>query len=429
MSFNRWCTDIFRGYEITINESPKLRFINNLIDNEPLKNIKEIRFKNITVSYFPFYLFPNLKFLALSDILKITCLMDCFSECRKLEILLINDIEIQKIPKNIEKCSNLKIISIFSSSIEEIPETIGNLSGLEELHLRECFNITHLPLSLKNCKNIENISLSNCNFIEFPLILLELEQLKTIDISSNDIQFLPNFISNFKKLECLIFDNTKIKNIPYSIEYCELLREIHGKNSYLEFIPETIGNLKELEFLYIPRTRITSLPESIIHCSKLKIIDIEKTYIQQIPNFGHLDHLKYIETIYTEDTPYDKNMNNFISLDISREGIFYVKGNYQIQFVSTFEKDRLEKVKFLSKQVDFTPPEKFKCSICYELFKTPRTTIKGNTYCKQCILEWFLHENTDPNTNDIIENKEIFPHHLFENELNQYIDDTYQKFF
>ena len=119
MTFNQWCMEVFRGYDININSLSKLKFINNLTENEPLKNVKEIKIKNISVSYFPFYLFPNLKFLVLSDVLKIECLMECFFECRKLEILSMNDIELDKFPKNIEKCRSLKIISIFSSSIEK----------------------------------------------------------------------------------------------------------------------------------------------------------------------------------------------------------------------------------------------------------------------------------------------------------------------
>ena len=429
MTFNQWCMDIFRGYEININNPSKLKFIENFTENEPLKNIKEIKFKNISLVSFPFHLFPNLKFLILSDIIKIECLMECFFDCRKLEILSMNDIEFHKLPKNIEKCSSLKVISIFSSSIEELPETIGNLSLLEELHLQQCFQLSFLPLTLKNCKYLENISISNCNFTEIPFIVFELERLKILDISSNDISMIPSNISNCKKLEYLKFDNTKITFIPLFIENCELLQEIHANNSYLEYLPETIGNLKNLEYLYCSGTRLSLLPESIINCIKLKILDIEKTYIEELPNFGYFNSLKCIETVYTEDTPYQKNINNIIFLDILREGHFQIKGNYNVQYISVFEKDRYEKIKFLSKQIDFIPLEQYKCSICYELFKLPRTTMEGNTYCKECILEWFSRENTDPNTNKVIDNKQIFPHHLFENYLNQYIDESYEQYF
>ena len=429
MTFNQWCMDIFRGYEININNSSKLKFIENFTENEPLKNIKEIKFENISISSFPFYLFPNLKFLILSDIIKIECLMECFFDCRKLEILSMNDIELDKLPKNIEKCQSLKIISIFSSAIEELPETIGNLSILKELHIKHCFHLFSLPLTLKNCKFIESISISNCNFIEIPSILFELEYLNSLDISSNDISIIPTTISNCKQLEYFKFDNTKIKFLPFFIESCESLQEIHANNSYLEYLPETIGNLKNLEYLYCSRTRLTILPESILHCIKLKILDIEKTYIKELPNSGYFNSLKSIEIIYTEDTPYQKNINNIIFLDTLREGHFKIKGNYIVQYISMFEKDRFEKIKFLSKQVDFIPPEQYKCSICYELFKLPRTTIEGHTYCKECISEWFSRENTDPNTNKIIENKQIFPHHLFENNLNQFIDESYQQYF
>ena len=51
------------------------------------------------------------------------------------------------------------------------------------------------------------------------------------------------------------------------------------------------------------------------------------------------------------------------------------------------EKKRLN---YIMSQENFIVPEKYKCSICYELFKLPRTTLEGNTYCKDCIVKWFL---------------------------------------
>ena len=173
MKFNQWCIDIFRGFEIIIDSPSKLKFIQNFIDNEPLKNIKEIKFKNITISHFPFHKFPNIKFLELSNTSK-NCLVDCFYECQKLEILLMKDIDLEKIPKNIEKCSSLIMISIISSSLEALPETIGNLSSLKELHITECFQLSYLPLSLKNCKYLESISISNCSITEIPDFFLNL---------------------------------------------------------------------------------------------------------------------------------------------------------------------------------------------------------------------------------------------------------------
>ena len=80
-------------------------------------------------------------------------------------------------------------------------------------------------------------------------------------------------------------------------------------------------------------------------------------------------------------------------------------------------------------QKDFIVPNKYKCNIYYQIFKIPRTTIEGNTYCKDCILRWFSEKNTDPNINKNIENKILVPHHLFENDLNEFINENYEKYY
>lgn len=423
---NNWCEKIFRSFHLNINDHLKLKFIQNLKENEPLELITDIRLKNVSLEEFPFFLFPNLKLVYLNEIHKMNSFQDFFQSCKKIQYLSILDIDIKKIPENLGNLSIIKIISCSSTNIQSIPESIGDCLLLEDLYLYDNPSLYSLPLSLKNCKLLKYISISNCNFYDFPIVLCELENLIDLDISNNDIKDIPNEISNLKKLEFLKCNNIKIVSFPESIQYCKELKEIHAKFSYLENIPSIIGELKKLSFLDLRGTKIRTLPETIGDCSSLETLDLDNTRLQSLPK--SLLHLKEIQEIFTEFTPFNET-NTSIELDISREGKFHIRGNYQVKYTSSFQNKREEKIKFLISQKNFHPPDKYKCNICYEIFKVPRTTIEGNTYCKECILKWFSEQNTDPNINKKIEDKRIFPHHLFENDLNEYIDNCYKEYF
>lgn len=423
---NDWSSKVFTGFHLNINDNLKLNFIKNLKNNEPLDNILDMRIKNLSIENFPFYLFPNLKFINLNEECKLDSLTNLFLYCNKIQCINFYNIFLNEIPNDIENLKLLQIFSVSSTNIISIPETIGKCIFLEDINLSNNKSLSSLPLSLKNCPFLKSITISYCNFSEFPKILHELENLIDLDISYNNIKEIPSEISNLKNLEYLKCNNTKIVLIPKSIKECKNLKDLNFRNSLLEKLPEEIGDLKKLIYMDLRETKIKELPNRIGDCSSLEIIDLERTYLDSLPI--KLIELKKIKKIYTKYTPFNQK-NEIIFLDTSRDGEFIIEGNYRVKYISSFQNERENKIKYIMSQENFIIPDKYKCNICFEIFKIPRTTIEGNTYCKDCILRWFSTENTDPNINKVIENKRIFPHYLFENDLNQFIDDSYKKCF
>lgn len=423
---NEWCQKVFSCFHLNINQNLKLKFIQHLKENEPLELITDIKVKNISLEDFPFFLFPNLKFIYLDQIQKINFFEELVKYCKNIQYISILDTNIKELSENIGNLNLLKILSCSSTNIQSIPECIGNCQLLQDLYLFDNPCLYSLPVSLKNCIRIKYISISNCNFYEFPKVLCELKNIVDLDISRNQINNIPDEISNLKELEFLKCNNTKIISLPESIKYCEKLKEFHAKFSYLEKLPLNIGDFKELSYLDLQGTKIRTLPDTIGNCSSLERLYLNYTSLENLPK--SLVKLKKILEIFTDYTPFNQE-NQIIDLDISREGYFNIRGNYTVKFTSPFQNERDKKIEFLISQDNFYIPEKYKCNICYDIFKIPRTTMEGNTYCKDCILKWFSEKDTDPNINKKIKDKRIFPHYLFENELNLFIDDSYQKYF
>lgn len=423
---NYWSSKVFYSYNLNVNDNLKLQFIQNLKNNEPLNHITDMRLKSISLEEFPFFLFPSLKFIYFNDTFKMVSFKDLCNYCKNIEYISIWDIDITELPENFGNLDIVKIISISSTNINSISETIGNCILLKELYLHDNQNLFSLPPSLKNCCYLKNISILNCNFYEFPKVLCELENLKDLDISDNNISEIPNEISSLKYLEHLRCNNTRVYYLPDSIKECKKLKELQFKYSYLETLPEVIGELEELIYLELRGTKISKLPDTIGDCLSLETIDLDNTPLETLPNT--IIKLKKIKRIFTDFTLFNEK-NETIYLDISREGNFDIKGRYKVKYISSFQNEREKKIKYIMSQKDFIVPNKYKCNICYQIFKVPRTTIEGNTYCKDCILRWFSEKNTDPNINKNIENKILVPHHLFENDLNEFINENYEKYY
>ena len=306
---NEWCEKVFSSFQLNVNSHLRLKFIQNLKDNEPFENITDLRLKNISLEIFPFFLFPNIRFIYFNDIVNTKSFKDFLKYCKKTQYLSILDSDIEIIPDNIGSLEVLKIISICSTDIKTIPDTIKYCHLLEDLYLYDNHCMWSLPSSLKNCTFLKYISISNCNFYEFPRVICELENILDLDISNNEIEEIPNEILNLKKLEYLKCSSIKIKSLPYSIKECKELKEIHLKFSYLEELPPTIGELKELTFLDLRGTRIHNLPETIGKCSSLEMIDLDHSNLESLPK--SLIELKEIKEILTEFTPFNQKMKPF----------------------------------------------------------------------------------------------------------------------
>lgn len=88
--------------------------------------------------------------------------------------------------------------------------------------------------------------------------LLALEYLFVYDIS-----FLPESIGNLVNLRSLEVSHNELTSLPESIGNLINLTSLHFGTNKLTSLPESIGNLRNLMGLYVSDNELTSLPESI----------------------------------------------------------------------------------------------------------------------------------------------------------------------
>nr|XP_043632530.1 receptor-like protein Cf-9 isoform X2 [Erigeron canadensis] len=188
------------------------------------------------------------------------------------------------ISQTFRQLTNLTYIDLSSNHFRgdwDLDILLSSLTNLEELHL----SLSGLSVSSNNAKHYVNpkfklLSLSSCKLNVFPESLQAMKNLKTLDLSNNDIHghipewigemggnsllildlsnnsisgTIPNVFNNYAKLEGFIVNENQLEGeVPSSLSNCQKLRIIDlGKNHLNDTFPGWLGSLPDLQALVL----------------------------------------------------------------------------------------------------------------------------------------------------------------------------------
>ena len=251
--------------------------------------------------------------------------------------------------------------SINNNFIQLLPKKIQYLKIKTLITNDRNYTITHLTdlIFLKlNCGYIKTILIENCpnltklnlymNYIgNFPPSILQLLNLKILNLSYNEIVKIPDEISNLINLEELILcknridkfseaitllinlkilnvSGNRIKNISNSISQLYNLQKLNFSDNYFNEFPNEIIMLTNLQFLDFSINKIQNVPNSISQLQKLQELNLNNNYIREInlnlPNLKklNLDCNKLVQM--SLETP---NLNNLIVTNNKRFSLVY----------------------------------------------------------------------------------------------------------
>jgi len=235
-----------------IDKLSKLKELNlhnsnlNSLPNEikVLKDITEIHLSRNHFTEVPKVLekFDKLTWISIinTDIKEIP---NFFRKYKTLEGLFFYGTPIEKLPEWIGEFTELAYLSL-PSGINNFPDTFYNLKKLYKL---EMFGSgKNLSSAIKNFKNLEILIIGNCDTLEFPKYLSELN-LRALELYiSSEVKEFPKFIKKLTNLERLKISGGNIKKIPDWI--CELIF-LEEVDLYWYSIEEIPDNLNILKFL------------------------------------------------------------------------------------------------------------------------------------------------------------------------------------
>jgi Leucine-rich repeat (LRR) protein len=154
-----------RDPDITLLNSPMFKKIKEELKPKLTADLSSVNGTKVEIIY------PNsdmAKYLALYDMNE---LFDAITNDNKiLHFAIENSSKTQfkvTIPPTISKLKSLKTL-ILNNCIDSLPEEIGSLTNLEFLTLKNNPNLTQLPASVQNLRNIVFANFEGCNNLQLP---------------------------------------------------------------------------------------------------------------------------------------------------------------------------------------------------------------------------------------------------------------------
>ncbi|OZJ04056.1 hypothetical protein BZG36_03569 [Bifiguratus adelaidae] len=159
----------------------------------------------------------------------------------------------------------------------------GNYEHVD-LQLR---NLRTIPIFLYNQANvIVSLNVSRNWFIALPMDFVQLcSSLRELTLCFNDFSQIPASIRYIATLERLNIANNKVKELDHAhLEELPNLRSLEVSNNQLKDLPKGFANMKNLRFLSIANNYFTEFPKILCEIPSLEDLDISFNKISSLPD-------------------------------------------------------------------------------------------------------------------------------------------------
>ncbi|XP_023564370.1 leucine-rich repeat serine/threonine-protein kinase 2 [Octodon degus] len=277
-----------------------------------LEHVQRLELQQNALASFPKLLCETLKCLTHLDLHsnKFTSFPSCLLKMSCISNLDVsrNDIGPSMGVDGSVKCPTLRQLNLSYNQLSSVPETLPVVvERLEQLILEGLATMPFLPSSITSLK------LSQNKFTCIPDAILNLPHLRSLDMSSNDIEYLPS-PANWKSLNLreLLFSYNQISVLDLSEKACTWSRveKLHLSHNKLKEIPPEIGcleNLTSLDVSYNPELR--SFPNEMGKLSKIWDLPLDELHLNF--DYKHIgckakDIIRFLQQRLKKAVPYNR---------------------------------------------------------------------------------------------------------------------------
>ena len=184
-----------------------------------------------------------------------------------------------------------------------------DLSGSHTIHSIQA--LTELPESLVQLPQLRTLDLSDNYLVSLPDFLRQLTQLRVLDLSNNRLKALPESLGELRCLRVLNVDGNQLSSLPESLRQLSQLEMLNVgaiRTNQLRELPEWLGEFQQLRTLEAAGNHLTSLPESLNQLSQLQELNVRGNEFSTVPDV--IGKLQELETLWICE-------NEFVSLSDS----------------------------------------------------------------------------------------------------------------
>jgi len=223
----------------------------------------------------------------------------CFSGLESLEILDLHGNNLSSLPDNFGNLSRLRILNISENSFEALPfEILATLPLTELIARKNQLRGTLIQESVESLPTLQNLDVSSnqlshlCSGTGKSVAMPSLHQ---ICLSMNRLQSLPD-ISSWTSLLTLSADENNINAIPDGFIALSQLRSVDLSSNDIRVIPVEIGRMENLAMLRLSGNPLREKKFSSITTDEMKAILFQRSE----PPPDHLQAREFPVTSGTE---------------------------------------------------------------------------------------------------------------------------------
>jgi Leucine-rich repeat (LRR) protein len=202
----------------------------------------------------------------------------------------------------------------------ELPESLGQLTQLRSLNLSGN-QLATLPEWLGRLTQLQSLNLSSNQLATLPEWLGRLTQLQSLNLSNNEVAVLPEWLGRLTQLQSLALFAIRLKALPEWLGQLTKLQSLNLSGNQLVTLPESLGQLTELQSLDLSDNQLAMLPESLGQLIELQSLDLSSNQLATLPDWlGRLTQLRSLDLYENGITALPRSLGQLAQLQTLRLG-------------------------------------------------------------------------------------------------------------
>lgn len=139
-----------------------------------------------------------------------------------------------------------------------------------------------------------NLQLQHNMLLTLPFEIIKFSNLKSLDLSNNNLSHINDFLLQLPELEKLYLHNNSIMDdgLPKDLSTLRKLRELNLSGNHLTRVPTQVYGMSGLRFLYLGSNRISEVLPDIRSLQSLQVLHLGGNLLETVPDeLGELQQL------------------------------------------------------------------------------------------------------------------------------------------
>ncbi|TYZ68351.1 hypothetical protein PybrP1_012569 [[Pythium] brassicae (nom. inval.)] len=234
----------------------------------------------------------------------LAALPDSLGGLRRLEILELKDNVLASVPESAGNLQSLQQLGLARNQLRHLPEALGALSRLSRLELDGNPNLVALGAFFRRLPGVRVFSANACGLVRFETLEFLLESpVRALQASRNTLAAFPVLLAQSMMkdtLEELVLHSNALAHFPLEVARCCVeLRTLDVSDNQLRSLPPEIGRLENLETLLLGRNALEELPDELALLAQLRELRCDHNRLRALPlGLGRLAQLAHVDVSF-----------------------------------------------------------------------------------------------------------------------------------